>query len=53
MLANSAACFSKAAWKYTLTAWPNRMGSETFIMVALRCNEANRPSALALSSAAA
>mmetsp|Transcript_20806 Transcript_20806/g.64519 ORF Transcript_20806/g.64519 Transcript_20806/m.64519 type:complete len:207 (+) Transcript_20806:694-1314(+) len=49
-LAKVAACFSKASLKKTDTTWPKMMGSDTFIMVALRCSETIRSSALACVS---
>jgi hypothetical protein len=48
---NSAPCLAHTGAKNTVTAWPNRMGSEIFIMVALRCSEASTPSALAAAKA--
>ena len=40
---NVAACFSNTSLKKTVTAWPNMTGSETFIIVALRCSDSSRP----------
>jgi hypothetical protein len=40
------ACFSNTSAKNTRTAWPNMIGSETFIMVAFRCSENSTPSGL-------
>mmetsp|Transcript_18598 Transcript_18598/g.46635 ORF Transcript_18598/g.46635 Transcript_18598/m.46635 type:complete len:298 (+) Transcript_18598:1467-2360(+) len=51
--AKRSACFSKTSLKKTVTMWPNMMGSETFIMVALRCTEKRTPLALASSISAA
>ncbi len=52
-LLNVSACFSNTSSKKTATAWPNMIGSETFIMVALRCSESSTPFALASSISAA
>ena len=46
-----APCLAHTSLKNTVTAWPNRMGSEIFIMVALRCSDASTPSALAAAKA--
>ncbi len=43
----SAACLANTSLKNTLTQWPNRIGSETFIIVALRCSESSVLLALA------
>jgi len=45
--AKVAACFSKTSFRNALTQWPNRIGSETFIMVAFRCSENSTPWSLA------
>ena len=45
--ASSAAYVSKTSGKKARTAWPKMMGSETFIIVALRWTENRTPSALA------
>ena len=37
------ACLSKTSAKKTFTACPNMMGSDTFIMVAFKCNENKTP----------
>ena len=37
-------CFAKTSAKNTDTASPNITGSETFIIVALRCSDSSRPS---------
>mmetsp|Transcript_17458 Transcript_17458/g.44703 ORF Transcript_17458/g.44703 Transcript_17458/m.44703 type:complete len:223 (-) Transcript_17458:560-1228(-) len=47
---SASACLAKASLKKTLTAWPNMMGSEIFIMVALRWSETIRLSSLAFTS---
>jgi hypothetical protein len=47
--AKVAACLAKRSLKNTRTARPKMMGSETFIMVALRWSEKSVPSALALA----
>jgi hypothetical protein len=44
-----AACLAKRSLKKTRTAWPKMIGSETFIIVALRWSEKSTPSALALA----
>ena len=45
----AALCLSRTGLKNARTAAPNKMGSDTFIMVAFRCNENKAPSALTLS----
>ena len=40
---NVSACFSSTSAKKTDTAWPKRIGSETFIIVALRWTENSTP----------
>ena len=40
-------CFANTSAKKTFTACPNRIGSETFIIVALRCSENSTPLAFA------
>ena len=42
-----AACLVNTSPKYARTAWPKMIGSETFIMVALRCTENSTPFAFA------
>ena len=44
---STAPCCSNRSAKNTSTAWPNMIGSDTFIIVALRCNENSTPCALA------
>ena len=44
---SSAPCSAKSFGKKARTTWPKMIGSETFIMVALRCTENNTPVALA------
>ncbi len=51
--ARSAPNAAKVFGKNERTTWPNRIGSETFIMVALRCTENSTPSALARATCAA
>ena len=46
-----APCFLNTSAKNTDTQWPNRMGSEIFIMVVLRCSENRMPSFFAASIA--
>ena len=46
-----APCLAKTSAKNTFTQWPNRMGSEIFIMVVLRCSENRMPSFVAASIA--
>ena len=48
-----APCFSNTSAKNTETQWPNRMGSEIFIMVVLTCSENRMPSFFAASICAA
>jgi len=43
----AAPCAANTSAKNTFTAWPKMMGSETFIIVALRCSENSRLCALA------
>lgn len=43
----------KTGSKKVVTAWPNITGSETFIIVALRCTDSSRSAALAASICAA
>ena len=38
-------CWSRTGLKKVRTAAPNKMGSDTFIMVAFMCNEYSAPSA--------
>ncbi len=45
--------FAKVFGKKARTTWPKMIGSETFIMVALRCTENSTPSALARATWAA
>jgi hypothetical protein len=49
----SAPYCSNTAGKNAFTTWPKMIGSETFIMVALRCTENSTPSDLARSTWAA
>ena len=44
---SAAPCLAHTSLKNTVTAWPNRMGSEIFIIVAFRCSDASTPSAFA------
>ena len=50
ILARSAPCFSNTGLKNALTTWPKMIGSETFIIVALRCTEKSTPCAFALAT---
>ena len=43
-----AACLAKRSLKNTRTAWPKMIGSETFIIVALRWSEKSTPSCFGL-----
>ena len=49
--ARSSPYLSKTSAKYAFTTWPKMIGSETFIMVALRCTEKRTSSAFAFASA--
>ncbi len=48
-----APCSAKTSAKKVRTAWPKMIGSETFIIVALRCSEKRTPLSWASSSWAA
>mmetsp|Transcript_6279 Transcript_6279/g.25217 ORF Transcript_6279/g.25217 Transcript_6279/m.25217 type:complete len:335 (+) Transcript_6279:1638-2642(+) len=49
-LAKVSPCLANTSLKKTDTTWPKMMGSEIFIMVAFRCTDTIRSSALALVS---
>lgn len=52
MAASWSPYLAKVFGKKARTAWPKMIGSETFIMVALRCRENSTPSALARATCA-
>ena len=53
MRSNVSPCFANTSAKYVLTACPKMIGSETFIIVALRCTENSTPCAFASAICAA
>ncbi len=51
--ARSSPYWAKTSAKYVCTACPNRIGSDTFIIVALRCTENSTPASLAAATCSA
>ena len=49
--ASAGPCLANTGAKKTVTAWPNMIGSDTFIIVAFRCSDASTPAALAPANA--